>query len=333
MATEVLRKTAFKGDARLVIFSLIADQMSAVDQRLKEVLEQQNPVVEEVSDYLQEASGKRLRPALVLMAGQFGQPGRSTAHLLDVAVAVELIHMATLVHDDIIDNAELRRGLPAVRSRFSDPVAVLAGDFLFARAFQLLSATRRPKLVNLAAQVVYVMSTGEIGQHLDQGQFVSEDGYWRRVEAKTGFFLETCCQLGATASYADRATEHALGQYGHHIGLAYQVVDDLFDWIADPTVLGKAVGEDLASGIITLPVIRTMQDERYGAELRERLADNPLDIRAIRGLITESGAMTYCRERAGEHLQLARQALEGLPDSAEREELIKVAEFIGARDH
>ncbi len=322
-----------KGDTRLGLFSLIADQMAAVDDRLKEVLEQHNPVVREVSDYLQEASGKRLRPALVILAGQFGQSRPAEDHLLDVACGVEMIHMATLVHDDIIDGAELRRGLPAVRTKFSNPVAVLAGDFLFARAFQLLSDTRRPEIVNLAADVVYVMSTGEISQHLDQGKIASEAAYWRRIEAKTGYFLETCCRLGAVASGAADPVVEALGRYGHHIGLAYQVIDDLLDWTADPEKLGKAVGEDLAIGVYTLPVIHGLENADFREPLLAAMSRGSESVNQVRELLTESGSLDYCRERASDHLKAAEEALRHLPLGAERQALAEVAKFIGVRDH
>ncbi len=317
----------------MALFSLIADEMSAVNDRLREALEQHNPVVRSVSEYLQEASGKRLRPALVLLAGQFGDAHRLSPQLLDVATAVEMIHMATLVHDDIIDDADLRRGLPAVRSRFSNPVAVLAGDFLFARAFQLFSGTERPEIVSMAAEVVYVMSTGEISQHLDQGRIASEEAYWRRIEAKTGYFLETCCRLGATASHAENRIQDALGRYGHHIGLAYQVIDDLLDWLADPATLGKAVGEDLVAGIYTLPIIHALENPEYGPQLREYLEPGNLAVESVREQLIASGAIDYCRQRADDHLAAARQALEGIPEGPEREALANVAEFIGVRDH
>lgn len=323
-----------KGDGRLPLFSLIADHMAAVDERLNEALQQHNPVVREVSDYLQQTSGKRLRPALVLLAGGVAEPDRRSLDLVDVATAVEMIHMATLVHDDIIDKAEVRRGQSAVRSRFSDPVAVLSGDFLFARAFQILASTTRPELLDMAAEVVYVMSTGEISQHLDQGRIASEEAYWRRIEAKTGFFLETCCRLGGTATYASNEVRDALGRYGHHIGLAYQVIDDLLDWVADPSVLGKAVGEDLALGVYTLPIIHALEHPGWGDELRQVLAHDELGgLDAVRRILHSSGAIDYCRGRAQEHVQKAQRALDSLPLGAEREELARVAEFVGARQY
>lgn len=317
----------------MALFSQIADEMALVDVRIKEVLEHHNRLVQEVADYLQRASGKRLRPALVLLAGQFGTLGASDERLIGVATAVELIHMATLVHDDIIDDAHIRRGLPAVRSKFTDPVAVLAGDFLFARAFQLFSETKNPAIVHTAAQVVYVMSTGEIVQHLDQGQVSSEAGYFRRIEAKTGFFLETSCRLGAIASGASEEVQDFLGQYGHHIGLAYQVIDDLLDWLADPKTLGKAVGEDLAMGIYTLPIIYGLNHPDYRQKLSGLVSQKTLPLDEIREVLIDCGAIDYCRTRAEQHLEAARDALLSLPQGMSREALMQVADFIGVRDH
>ncbi len=317
----------------MALFSLVADDLAAVNQRLREALEQHNPVVREVSDYLQEASGKMLRPALVLLAAQMGDAARLSSDVIDVATAVEMIHMATLVHDDIIDDAELRRGLPAVRSRFSDPVAVLAGDFLFARAVQLLASTGRPAVVAEAAEVVHAMCLGEIRQHLGHGRRPSESEYLGRIEAKTGFFLETCCRLGATAAEAPIPVRDALGRYGHHIGLAYQVGDDLLDWLADPAVLGKAVGEDIAVGIYTLPIIHGLEHETYGRQLADLLRTEMPDLAEVRRLLDVSGSIDYCRTRAQGHLDAARAALADLPDGRQRDELIGVADFIGVRDH
>ena len=314
------------------LFSLIQGEMVEVDRRLKQTLADENSLVRQVSDYLEQASGKRLRPALVLLAGQFG-PQQSLENLVSVAAAVEMIHMATLVHDDVIDDADVRRGLPAVRTRFSNPVAVLTGDFLFARAFQLFAMTGRPDILSLAAEVVYVMCTGEIAQHLDQGRVATEIGYWRRIEAKTGYFLEASCRLGAMAANASDTVVEVLGQYGHHIGLAYQVVDDVLDWVADPEKLGKAVGEDIQAGIYTLPIIAALADPTFGPTLAQLLAEDHPSVEAVRNVLVESGALNQARERAREHIEKALQVLQTLPPGNARSALQDVAEFIMARDH
>lgn len=317
-------------------FSLVESGLQQVDGLLSQSLRQENALVAEVAEYLLRAGGKRLRPALVLLAGQFGTPGEAQeTALITVATAVEMIHMATLVHDDIIDEAVVRRGLAAVRRQYSNPVAVLAGDFLFANAFILLARSANVHIVDLAAKVVNVMCVGEIAQHRAQGQFSTEADYWRRIEAKTGYFLEASCRLGALASDTSVPNRDALSQYGHHIGLAYQVADDLLDWLADPEKLGKAVGGDLAVGIYTLPVLYARSQESYRKELDHYLlAEDVLDhMGTIKEILTVSGALAYSRERALQCVEKAQYYLGLLPERPAKRALQELAEFIVARDY
>ena len=317
-------------------FSLVESRLQKVDGLLSKTLRQDNALVAEVSDYLLRAGGKRLRPALVLLAGQFGSADGTADNTLEtVAAAVEMIHMATLVHDDIIDEAVVRRGIPAVRNRYSNPVAVLAGDFLFANAFILFAQSSKAAIVELAAQVVNVMCVGEIAQHQAQRQFSSEEDYWRRIEAKTGYFLEASCRLGALATDASEANRDALGRYGHHIGLAYQVVDDLLDWLADPSKLGKAVGGDLAVGIYTLPIIHARSQARYRQDLDHYLlSDEVLEhMSTIKAILDASGSLAYARHRADRCVEDALEAARMLPEVPAREALEELAQFIVSRDY
>ena len=303
---------------------------------LEEQLLTGNELIENVAQYLLVASGKRLRPALVLLSGQFGSelPAARQEKLVQVATAVEMIHMATLVHDDIIDDAVLRRGMPAVRSQFSDTVAVLAGDFLFALAFRLFSSTGDLAIVDIAARVVHVMCVGEIHQSMDHGQIATEDAYWRRIEAKTGFFLETSCRLGAIATGVPERIETLLGGYGHHIGLAYQVVDDLLDWLASPETLGKAVGEDVAAGVYTLPIIYALQQDRVGYQVQKILSGpHPeTQVEELRHLLEKSGALQYAKSRAGYHIDQALDKCRQLPGGPAQRALEELAEFVLARE-
>lgn len=307
--------------------------MQQVDRRLAQVLKHENPLVERVSEYMLNASGKRLRPALVLLSGLFGSAPRAT--MIQVGAAVEMIHMATLVHDDVIDEADLRRGLPAVRTQFSNPVAVLAGDYLFATAFEMFAETGSTEIVSAAARVVHVICSGEIAQNLDRGRVATEEDYWRRVEAKTGFFLEMSCRMGAMASGADTKTVAVLSRYGHHIGLAYQVVDDLLDWVADPGKLGKAVGEDVAIGIYTLPIIHALSQEAYREPLQDLLqgVDRAGSIDAIRRILGDSGSIGYARGQAESHIERALEEADRLPGGEAKEALKELAKFIVARDY
>lgn len=317
-------------------FSLVESSLEKVDGLLSQTLRQENALVAEVSDYLLRAGGKRLRPALVLLAGQFGPAGEALdTGLVTVATAVEMIHMATLVHDDIIDEAAVRRGIPAVRRQYSNPVAVLAGDFLFANAFILFARSTNVAIVDLAAQVVNVMCVGEIAQHRAQRQFSSEEDYWRRIEAKTGYFLEASCRLGALASDAPESSREALSRYGHYIGLAYQVVDDLLDWLADPSKLGKAVGGDLAVGIYTLPIIYARSQESYRKDLDHYLlSEGVLDhMQTIKDILDVSGALDYARQRAIDCVEQALHYAGQLPEIPARLALQELAQFIVARDY
>lgn len=306
--------------------------MREVDLMLADALKRDNLLMVEVSDHLLEASGKRLRPALVLLCGSFA--GEHSERLTRVATAVELIHMATLVHDDIIDDAALRRGVASARDRFGDPVAVLAGDFLFAKAFQLFASVNDPRVVNEAAEVVGVMCSGEIQQQLDQGRVASESEYFARIEAKTARFIEASCRLGAMAAGLERSAEDLLARFGHDMGMAFQVIDDVLDWSEDGLQLGKSVGEDIAQGVYTLPLIYALQQAQWADELQAYIAqakERPLA--RIRQMLKASGALEYARNRAIGLKDSAMAALAGLPRGASRNSLEELAQFVVDRNY
>ncbi|MCY0881164.1 MAG: polyprenyl synthetase family protein [Firmicutes bacterium] len=319
------------------LFDGVSDGMQAVEMLLKESLQGQDPAISTVTDYLMAASGKRMRPALVLIAGQFGQlTPENQKRLVQVAAAVEMIHMATLVHDDIIDEAPMRRGQPSVRQQFSNTIAVLAGDLLFAQAFRLFAASGLLEVVDVAAQVVHVMCVGEISQDLMSGQeAVEEETYWNRIEAKTGYFLQASLRLGALATQVDAEVTRQLALYGFHVGRAFQVVDDLLDWTADPEKLGKAVGGDLASGVYTLPLIHTFDQPQYAATLHQLLQgeDGHSAMAEIKELLEQSGGFAYARAQALEHITSAQNIAAALPDVPAKKTLQALAEFILARDY
>ena len=306
--------------------------MREVDLMLADALKRDNLLMVEVSDHLLEASGKRLRPALVLLCGSFA--GEHSERLTRVATAVELIHMATLVHDDIIDDAALRRGVASARDRFGDPVAVLAGDFLFAKAFQLFASVNDPRVVNEAAEVVGVMCSGEIQQQLDQGRVASESEYFARIEAKTARFIEASCRLGAMAAGLDRSAEDLLARFGHDMGMAFQVIDDVLDWSEDSMQLGKSVGEDIAQGVYTLPLIYALQQAQWADELQAYIAQaKERPMARIRQMLKASGALEYAKNRAIGLKDSAMAALAGLPRGASRNSLEELAQFVVDRNY
>jgi heptaprenyl diphosphate synthase len=320
------------GDA-VGLFQVVEPDMEQVDALITQVVQDENPLVERVAAYLREAAGKRIRPALVLLSGR--AVDRPSVHLVPIATAVELIHMATLVHDDIIDRAELRRGKPAVRRAFNDQVAVLAGDFLFARAFQLLAETGIPAVVRTAADVVHTMSVGEIRQNLDRGRVATEDEYLLRIEAKTATFLAASCRLGALAVGADALTLEALTAYGWHVGMAFQLIDDLLDVTADPATLGKAVAADFQQGIVTLPVMYALAHSTRARDLEAMLsaASGDTAVDEIHALLEEAGAIQYVRDKADHMVRLGLEALAPLRPSDARDALEALARFVVAREY
>jgi heptaprenyl diphosphate synthase len=315
------------------LFSLVDPEMEQVEELLEQVVRDENPLVEQVAEHLRRAAGKRIRPALVLLAARVA--GGPAPNLVPIAAAVELIHMATLVHDDIIDRAETRRGQAALRKAFNDQVAVLAGDFLFARAFQLLAETGSPPVVRTAADVVHAMCVGEIRQNLDRGQVATEAEYLLRIEAKTATFLAASCRLGALAAQGDALALEALTGYGWHVGMAFQLVDDLLDLTADPATLGKAVASDFQQGVVTLPVMYALDHSDHGEKLRAALEDpgSPGAWDLITGVLDESGALSYVRDKAQGMIELALQALAPLPVSAAHVALDTLARFVVAREY
>jgi len=313
-------------------FQTVADDLRVVDARLFDVLRQENSLVQRVADHLLAASGKRVRPSLVLLAARAASPELPPP--ISVAVAVELIHMATLVHDDIVDRGEVRRGLPALRTAFNDQVAVLAGDYLFARAFELLAGTGQPKVVDLAAQAVHVMCVGEIQETLDAGRMPTEGEYLRRIDGKTAHFLAASCGLGALAVKAPSGARDALTRYGQHVGMAFQIYDDLLDLVADPAQLGKAVASDFSQGVITLPVIYAL--ERWGRpeELGEALqSSDEAARRTALKILDETGAIRDTERMAEAHVAEALDALRVVPKSAARDALEQLAGFVVSRSY
>lgn len=280
------------------------------------------------------AGGKRLRPALVLLCG--GLFNADQPAMIPVAAACELIHMATLVHDDIIDASGVRRGVPAVHAKWGVPASVLIGDHLFARGFSLLAAQGDPAVVGLMSEVVARTCAGEIDELQTQWDVgTTEEAYFRRVYAKTGHFIAACCQMGALLGHAPAQAMEAVVAYGTEIGTCFQVVDDLLDLTASAEVLGKPTGSDLRMGVFTLPVLRALAGP-YGAELRELLQRRAIDddgVEAVRALLVRSGALEYAARRALTMARRAQEALLALPPGPYRDVLHALAQELALRIH
>jgi heptaprenyl diphosphate synthase len=314
-------------------FASVADDLRMLDSYLHETLEEPEAEIREVVTHLLDAGGKRIRPALVFLSARFG-PLREK--LLEVGAAVELIHMATLAHDDIIDRATLRRGRETLNVRWNEQVAVLAGDYLFARAFQLLAATGDPRLVRLAADVVRTLCEGEIEQNLAhlRGTVPDERSYIERIGRKTAALIAECCRMGALVAGASESVANALHRFGWALGIGFQIVDDVLDFTASAIRFGKRPGGDLRAGVVTLPIIHALHHSPEAARIRELALSGDVsdeDIRFVNHALLASGSFHYATQTAEAYIARARSALEDVPEGETKRVLGQMADFVLAR--
>jgi heptaprenyl diphosphate synthase len=314
-------------------FASIADDLHTLDGFLQETLQDPVAEVQEVITHLLKAGGKRLRPALVFLAARFGPLTKSR---LEVGAAVELIHMATLAHDDVIDEAVVRRGQPTVHARWNERIAILAGDYLFARAFSLLASTGDNRLVRLMAAVVQTLCEGEIDQNVAvrRGEVPDEAVYLERVGKKTASLIAESCRVGALVAGAEDGVADALWRFGYALGVSFQIIDDILDFTGDTLGFGKVPGGDLRSGVITLPVIHALRTSPEAPRLRELVGQPDLsdeDMTFVQHTLAASGSFHYATQVAEEYIEAARAALGSLPDGETREVLAQMADFVLAR--
>lgn len=317
------------------LFHVIMPELGALERYLGETLDDADPSVKDVVTHLLAAGGKRIRPALVFLAAKFGRDPR-TDRILPVAAAAELIHMATLVHDDILDEAVLRRGFATVHTEWSRRVAILAGDYLFAQAFRLLARTGEPRATEIMAKVVYDMCQGEIQQNVAAltGVDVNESAYMDRIGKKTAIFLAESCRLGAVMAGAEDWVVRVLQAFGWGLGLSFQIVDDVLDLTASSVAFGKAIGTDLRSGIMTLPVIHalTHSPERSRlADIAKDRAHGDGDVEEVRGILGQAGSFAYAESVARRLIGDAVESLNRLPACEARDALLSMASFVVER--
>jgi octaprenyl-diphosphate synthase len=249
-----------------LVLDAIAADMREVDRVLHESLDSDVVLVRQVADYLIGGGGKRLRPALLLMAAQ--ACGYRGSHHYTLAAVVEMIHTATLLHDDVVDESELRRGKPTANARFSNAASVLVGDFLYSRSFQLMVTVGSMRVLEVLSTTTNVIAAGEVLQLMNSGNpDLSEAAYFEVIERKTAKLFEAAARLGAVIAEAPPEREDALSRYGTHLGTAFQLIDDVLDYAGDAETIGKNVGDDLREGKPTLPLIYLM--ENGTAEQRE----------------------------------------------------------------
>ena len=318
---------------QLWLFNQINSDLHRVEKELYEFVKTDFPVLEESAVQLLEAGGKRLRPAFTLLAGKFY--GYPIDKLLPVAMALELIHMATLVHDDVVDDSKTRRGRPTVKAKWGNIVSVATGDYLLAKSLELIAKIDHPEVSRILAEVSIEMSQGEIQQikaSYDVRQNLKQ--YYYRVKRKTALLISASCKLGALVSSAPRREVWALGAYGHALGMAFQIVDDILDVTAEASQLGKPIGGDIHQGIMTLPMILALRKSSNPLRLRELLAKEEktaMEVSETIQLIKDSGAIDESMHYVDLYIHKAKTYLQELPNVSTRKALEDLAQFIKDR--
>ncbi|NLZ51980.1 MAG: polyprenyl synthetase family protein [Thermoanaerobacteraceae bacterium] len=276
------------------------------------------------------SGGKRLRPAMVLAASRFGNYNFDNVRQL--AVSVELIHTATLIHDDIIDDSPLRRGIPSIQSRLGKDVAVFAGDFVFCKVFELYAFSGHFDLLRIVAKTLHQICEGEIKQREDLFNInLTFKDYLFRVKRKTAMLFALSAELGARASKAPEKTIRALHKYGMNLGIAFQIIDDLLDFNSDNDKLGKPVGADIREGVITLPTIYALKYSGQKSCLKKILAKRYIDeaevIKAVE-IVKDSGGLTYAKFIAEKYINKAQQSIAQLPDIPIKKVLANISALV-----
>lgn len=310
------------------IFEPIKEDLSLVEQQLTAVAEIDFPQLSQVLDHVVKRGGKRIRPALTLLAGKCFNYNQDL--LIPMAIGVELLHNATLLHDDAIDGAAMRRGLPTVDSLWGDEVAILTGDYLFAKSAEMVAATGNLRVIRLFAQTLMTICSGELEEHFSARDLrQSRQQYYHRSSQKTASLFATAAESGAILSDATEEAVQALKGYGHNLGLAFQIVDDILDFTGDEHELGKPVGADLLQGTLTLPAILLLERSQ-GNPIKEVLQgrDNEAGLKQAISAIRNSPAIAESYAVAQDFTAKARQALDVFPDNAPRRALLELADLV-----
>jgi len=318
------------------IFEPIREELDAVEQEFVRHIQSRVALIPEMGRYIQKSGGKRVRPAVLLMAARLSGYDGDRAVLY--ASVVEFIHTATLVHDDIIDGADLRRGRMAVHSRWGNDITVLLGDYLYIKSMALALTYDSLDLVRLLCDVTLRMIEGELYQLTKAGDVdIPEDEHFEIIRRKTAFLFGGCAQIGGMLGKVTPERETALQEYGFNLGVAFQLVDDLLDYTADQAALGKPIGGDLREGKVTLPIIflRERGGEDAFSIVRTVVAERAVSAEqwtTILGLLKEHRATELAYERAVEYAERAKACLAVFPPSRERDALAALPDYVLSRD-
>ncbi len=317
------------------LLSPIAEDMRRVDLIIRERLASEVSLINQIGAHIVSAGGKRMRPALVLLSAR--ALGCKTDEPPLLAAVIEFIHTATLLHDDVVDHADRRRGLKTANAVWGNPGAVLSGDFLYSRSFQMMVDAGRMPVMRVLADTTNAIAEGEVLQLMNCGDpDVTEARYLRVIELKTARLFQAAAQLGAIAAERDENVQRQMARYGHELGMAFQIEDDLLDYRASPEQSGKNLGTDLAEGKPTLPLIHALKhgSPAQGELIREALREGRIErLSEVLAAVESTGGLTYSSALAARHGDAAISALGDLPDSPYKDALIGIARFAVQRTY
>jgi octaprenyl-diphosphate synthase len=314
---------------------MLAADRSEVDAVLRASLDSDVALIRQIAEYIIGGGGKRLRPALVLLAARAcGYQGRQH---YTIAAVVEMIHTATLLHDDVVDESDLRRGHATANATFGNAASVLVGDFLYSRAFQLMVDAGSMQVLEILSHATNVIAEGEVLQLMNTGNpALDETAYLAVIQRKTAKLFEAAAQLGAVLGGAPPEREQALARYGMHLGTAFQLVDDVLDYSGDLSAIGKNLGDDLAEGKMTLPLIRAVAvgSATDAALIKDAITGGRLtEFKPVLDVLSRTGALDYARACAKRESEAAAACVVGVPPSPDRENLLELAAFAARRTY
>jgi len=323
-------------DLRQKILSMVKDDLDDIETALKQNLSPQLDLVSRTASHILFSGGKRLRPLIMVLSARIC--GYNGNNIKKYSTIFEYMHSATLLHDDIVDNAILRRGKPVAHSIWSSPIAVLVGDFLFARASSIAVEIGDLKVLRIMAEVLENMSQGEIHQLIRKGKLeLSEEEYFDVISRKTAILFRGVSRVGALIANAPQEQETALSEYGFNLGIAFQMADDLLDYTSDTTVLGKEVGADLKEGKMTLPVIYSLKraDSQDRVQMEKIIKNKDFsvhDFEILIEMLKKYRGLAYTKKRAAEYIVNAKNALSVFKPSKSRGILLDIADYVLVRN-
>ena len=322
-------------DLKHRILAAVSDDLDDIEKALMDNLNPYLDLVSEVAGHILFSGGKRLRPLLMVLSARIC--GYSGDYEKTFSTALEYLHAATLLHDDLVDEATLRRGKPVAHSKWGNSIAVLVGDYLLARALSISAGTGRLRIVQILAGLTENMSQGEVHQLMRKGDIsLTENEYKEVIRRKTAMLFEAACRVSAIIADATEEQEKALAEYGYNLGIAFQMADDLFDYTLQTSEFGKEVGADLREGKLTLPVIYALKQAQSGdRELMIKVIRDQdfseADFKTLTGLLEKYGGLTYTHNTAASYIETAKRALTVFDPSATKETMLDIAEYALAR--